>query len=207
MVISIILSFRYFFLLNELNLSLYGKSSTVLDAYDKIRAFEKKLVLWISYVRDIQSAPFPTMESFLVKNDVFVDSEFLERVCNHLKIVKQISETYFPNNFYEKFLWVRDPFQAYNHENNHENDLSLSKKGQLLELSRDGGLKMQFRDLGLSRFWISPSVRSEFPQLYEEALKVAIRFSTTSLCKKGFSLLLQLKTIYRNRLSACADRI
>jgi hypothetical protein len=98
-----------------------------------------------------------------VENYVFVDSEFLERVCNHLKILKQKIETYFPNNFYETFLWVRDPFQAYNHEN----DLLLSKKEQLL----DNWLKMQFRDLGLSRFLISPSVRSEFPELSEEALR------------------------------------
>jgi hypothetical protein len=36
-------------------------------------------------------------------------------------------------------------FQAYNHEN----DLSLTKKEQLIELSIGSGLKMQFRDLGL----------------------------------------------------------
>jgi hypothetical protein len=52
---------------------------------------------------------------------------------------------------------------------------------------------MQFRDLGLSRFWISPSVRSEFLELSEEALKVVMQFSTTYLCEKGFSPLLQLK--------------
>jgi hypothetical protein len=147
------------------------------------------MVLWISYVKDIQFAPFPTLESFLVENDVFVDSDFLERVCKHLKIVKQKFQTYFTNKFYEKFLWVRDQFQAYNHEN----DLSLSKKEQLLELSSDSGLKMQFRDLDLSRFWISPSVRSEFPKLSEEALKVVMQFSTTYLCEKGFSSLFQLK--------------
>jgi hypothetical protein len=83
-----------------------------------------------------------------VKNAIFVDSEFLERVCNHLKTVKQKFETYFPYNIYEIFLWVHDPFQAYNHEN----DLSLSKKGQLIGLSSNSGLKMQFRDLGLSQF-------------------------------------------------------
>jgi hypothetical protein len=43
MVISTIISFRHFFSkLNELNLSLQGKSSTVLDTYDKMKAFEEK---------------------------------------------------------------------------------------------------------------------------------------------------------------------
>jgi hypothetical protein len=81
----------------------------------------------------------------------------------------------------------------------------LLKKEQLLELSSDSGLKMQFRDLGWSRFWISPSVRSEFSEFSEEAWKAVMQFSTTYLCEKGFSSLFQLKTEYRNRLSACAD--
>jgi hypothetical protein len=101
-------------------------------------------VLWIGYEKDRQFALFPTLESFLVENYVFVHSDFLERVCNHLKIVKQKSETYYPNNFYETFLWDRDPFQAYNNENY----LLLSKKEHLIELSNDSGLKIQFCDLG-----------------------------------------------------------
>jgi hypothetical protein len=64
---------------------------------------------------------------------------------------------------------------------------------------------MQFRDLGLSQFWISPSVRGEFPKLSEEALEVVMQFSKTYLHEKEFSLLLQLKTKYRNRRSACAN--
>jgi hypothetical protein len=42
MVNGVILSFKHFSKLNELNLSLQGKSFTVLDAYDKIKEFEKK---------------------------------------------------------------------------------------------------------------------------------------------------------------------
>jgi hypothetical protein len=81
--------------LNELNLSLQGKSFTVLDAYDKIKAFEKKLVLWISYIKNSQFAPFPTLESFLMENDISVESQFVERICNHLETVKQNLEHIF----------------------------------------------------------------------------------------------------------------
>jgi hypothetical protein len=91
-------------------------------------------------------------------------------------------------------VWVREPFRAYNHEN----DLLLLKKEQLLELSSDSGLKVQYCDLGLSRFWISPSVRSELPEVSEEALKISMQFTTAYLCGKGFSSLLQIKTKYRN---------
>jgi hypothetical protein len=91
------------------------------------------------------------------------------------------------------------------HAYNHENYLSLSKKVQLIELSSDSGLKMQFRDLGLVRSWISPSVRSEYPELSEEPLKIVMQFSTTCLCEEVFSSLLQIKTKCRNRLSVSAD--
>jgi hypothetical protein len=57
----------------------------VLDACDKIKAFEEKLVM-VNYVKDRQFAPFPTLVSFFVEN-IFVNSEFLEKVCNHLKMV------------------------------------------------------------------------------------------------------------------------
>jgi hypothetical protein len=115
--------------------------------------------------------------------------------------MKEEFETYFPNNFYEKCLSVPDPHQAYNHEN----DLSLSNKEQLIEPSSDTGLKMQFRDLGLVRFWFSPSVRSEFPELSETALKIGMQFLATYLREKVFSSLLHRKTKHRNRLSVIAD--
>jgi hypothetical protein len=125
----------------------------------------------------------------------------LKGVCAHLQTLKQQFETYFPNNFYDKFLWVRDPF----HADTHENNLSLSKTEQLIELSNDSGLKMQFRALSLAKFWISPSVRYEYPELSEDALKIVMQFASIYLCEKGFSSLIEIKTKYRNRLNVCAD--
>jgi hypothetical protein len=72
--------------LNELNLSLRGKYLAVLDAYGKIKASEKKLVLWISYVKDRQFAIFPTLKSILVENEIFVNFEFLERFVTTSKL-------------------------------------------------------------------------------------------------------------------------
>jgi hypothetical protein len=72
------------------------------------------------------------------------------------------------------------------HAYNHENDLSLSKTEQLIELSSDSGLKMQFRDIGLVQSWISPSVNSEFAELSEEPLNIVMQFATTYLCEKVF---------------------
>jgi hypothetical protein len=66
------------------------------------------------------------------------------------------------------------------------------------------GLEMQFSDLGLSRFWFSPSVKNEFIELSEEALKITIQLSTTYHCEKRFlSLSLsQIRSKYRNSVFA-----
>jgi hypothetical protein len=64
---------------------------------------------------------------------------------------------------------------------------------------------MQFRALRLAQFWISPSVRYEYPELSEDALKIVMQFASIYLCEKEFSSRIEIKTKYRNRLNMCAD--
>jgi hypothetical protein len=64
--------------LYELNLSLQGNSLTVLNAHDKIKGFERKLGLWVSFVKQRNFSLFPTQGSFFVENDLVVEKE----LCN-----------------------------------------------------------------------------------------------------------------------------
>jgi len=52
-------------------------------------------------------------------------------------------------------------------------------------------------------FWIS--VRKEYQELSNIAVKVLIGFSTTYLCERGFSSLTYLKSKYRNKLNVEDD--
>ena len=70
--------------LNELNLSLQGNSLTVLNAHDKIKGFERKLGLWVSCVKQRNFSPFPTLESFLVENDLIIEKEICDDICTHV---------------------------------------------------------------------------------------------------------------------------
>jgi len=54
-------------------------------------------------------------------------------------------------------------------------------------------------------FWKTISGMVMFPRLCETALVVLIPFATTYLCKSGFSNILSIKTISRNRLNAQTD--
>ena len=50
--------------------------------------------------------------------------------------------------------------------------------------------------MALDEFWIK--IQSEYPNIGEKALIILVQFSTTYLCKIGFSVLMKLKT--RKRL-------
>jgi len=70
--------------LNELNPSLQGNSLTVLSAYDKIKWFDRNLGLWVSFVKQRNFLPFPTLESFLVENDLIIEKEICDDIRKHL---------------------------------------------------------------------------------------------------------------------------
>jgi zinc finger BED domain-containing protein 5/7/8/9 len=90
-------------------------------------------------------------------------------------------------------MWILNPFfPCENHE------LSLLNESQLLELSLDKLLEQSFNTKNLNQFWIS--LRNEYPNLYEEALKKLVPFATTYLCEFGFSTLTTIKTKARNKL-------
>ena len=81
--------------------------------------------------------------------------------------------------------------------------LSLKEKEQLINISSK--LKSKFKEIELTKFWIM--LMEEFPEISLEALKVLIRFPTTYLREKTFSLHAATKTKYRNRLIAENDLI
>jgi hypothetical protein len=55
--------------LNDLNISLQGSEVTVLDANDKIAAFQQKLALWKRRVAKDDYANFPSMENVVLSGE------------------------------------------------------------------------------------------------------------------------------------------
>ena len=70
-------------------------------------------------------------------------------------------------------------------------------------MSCDTSLKLQFNKSDLTNFWLR--LRSDYPTLANRALKHLVPFCTAYLCEQAFSVLLYVKSKYRNKLNVEAD--
>ena len=70
---------------------------------------------------------------------------------------------------------------------------------ELAEISCDRTLKISFMPQQLSKFWLT--VASEYPLLFQKAVKILLPFATTYLCEAEFFSLTNLKNEYRSRLA------
>ncbi|XP_047145649.1 protein FAM200A-like [Hydra vulgaris] len=74
---------------------------------------------------------------------------------------------------------------------------------EFIELKNDTTAKDHFKVAPLNNFWLK--MRNSYPLCSSIALKALVPFSTSYLCKAGFSAMLSLKTKRRNRLDIDAD--
>ncbi|KAL4132463.1 hypothetical protein QTP88_009607 [Uroleucon formosanum] len=186
-----------FSLLNELNLSMQGPSTNIFTCYNKVEAFLKKLDLWIKRIQENTYDMFPsyynmTEEKLLKKNEINVMQCVIKTYLSKLKnkLLK-----YFPPSHDIRLnnMWILNPFLLCE-----KYELSLLNESHLLELSSDKLLEQSFNTKNLNQFWISLS--NEYANLYEEALKKLVPFTTTYLSESGFSTLTPIKTKSRNKL-------
>ncbi|XP_072113696.1 E3 ubiquitin-protein ligase RNF4 isoform X1 [Mobula birostris] len=183
-----------FNLLNELNLSLQGRMTTVFKLADKVSAFKAKLELWGQRVDRGIFDMFPTLAGVLGETEAA--PSFSQLVRDHLTSLSTEFERYFPtaNDPRRAKEWVRDPFVNVPGESS----MSAREEDQLLELANDDGLKSMFDITSLPAFWIK--VKAEYPEIATKALKTLLPFSTSYLCEAGFSAVNATKTKLRNRL-------
>ena len=86
--------------------------------------------------------------------------------------------------------WVENPFV----KSLNLNKLTRKEREQLIDIATDSTLKVKFQE-ELARFWIGLS--TEYPDITANALKVIMRFRTTYLCERTFSLYAATKTKFR----------
>uniref|UniRef100_A0A8C6TXJ3 DUF4371 domain-containing protein n=1 Tax=Neogobius melanostomus TaxID=47308 RepID=A0A8C6TXJ3_9GOBI len=160
----------------KLNLSLQGKESHILNMYDKVKGFTKKLELWlrkcdemdVSCLGAYRCSPGPMFP--LVKI-----------VKAHLT---KLSTDFNQNPFIMS-------------ESN--KDLPAVLQEQLMDLFSDRGLKMGHTTKTLTEFWCD--VEKEYADLGKGALSELLPFGSTYLCEVTFSALTHIKTKHRNRLA------
>jgi len=180
-----------FGLLNDLNLSLQGRMTTVFKLADKVAAFKAKLDLWGRRVDRGVFDMFQTVVGVLGETEA---GPFLSQlVRDHLVALSNEFERYFPSSKDPRQTneWVRNPFVNIPNSPN----LSAQEEEQLIEIANDGGLKSVYKETSLAGFWIK--TKAEYPEI---AVKVLKTFPTTYLCEAGFSAMTATKTKLRNRL-------
>ena len=106
-------------------------------------------------------------------------------------------EDYFPTSK-PSSAWIQQPFIA---ETNDNEPLNLHE--QHLESQSSQAAKTKFSSSALIKFWCS--MLQEYPELAKRAREALIPFPTAYLCEAAMSALVNIKTIYRNRLRNAND--
>lgn len=183
--------------LNDLNLSLQGPTKTAFVVNDKIKAMIKKCLMMKDTVSKKNLQSFPTLERFVVENEIEIDLQLLNGIKCHCQMLIESFEEYF-NKDYSEQLWIRNPFSESLPES-----LSLEEKEALIELSCDGSLQTELKNVGLCEFWLRR--KTEYTSLSTKAIKFLLPFTTTYLCETGFSAMLTIKNKYRTKLNLEPD--
>uniref|UniRef100_A0A3P9H253 HAT C-terminal dimerisation domain-containing protein n=1 Tax=Oryzias latipes TaxID=8090 RepID=A0A3P9H253_ORYLA len=182
--------------LNELNMSLQGKDTSILNLYDKVGGFLKKAEMWKRACDQEDFTCFPQLDVFLSNEDVGTAPVKLV-IVGHLANLISGFHSYFPD-MDEKSVqldWVRNPFLL---SEANRSKLPLTHQEKLMEVASDRGLQMKFGASTLTQFWLC--VRQEHPELGQKALEQLLPFASTYLCEASFSAMMLIKTKQRNRL-------
>jgi len=112
------------------------------------------------------------------------------KICNEASAIIFLFQTPAINR-----NWIRHHFEI---DITQINGLTSLEEDNLIKISTNGSLKLQFNQKSLENFWLH--VQKDYPVLSSKALEVLIPFSTTYLCEKAFSALVYVKNKFRNRL-------
>lgn len=179
--------------LNKLNITLQGKGKLINELFTEIKSFQLKIKLFISQLEENNYCHFPTLQSFLTKNDkqctsyVFIESlkvldeNFLHQFQDF--DAKEMDILLFENPL--KFDIVKAP-----------DNLQL----ELIDLQSNNVYKNNFDKNNLIAF-CSNLPENKFPNLRNFIKLMICIFSITYLCEQTFSRMTFIKSKYRTRLT------
>ena len=181
----------FFSILNKLNLQLQGKGVNLFTHQGIIKAFVKKLQLWINRVENNNFVQFPCV------NGTVGDKQNIQvQVLEHLSKLEDEFQRYFPEVDMTRgdLSFVRDPFTAEVHT------VLLDFQEEILELKNDLSVKDLYKQSTLEKFW--SGILSAYPDVSSYAISRLLPFASTYSCECGFSSLLNIMSKQRNCLEA-----
>lgn len=121
-------------------------------------------------------------------------------MTEHMQALKSQMQDYF-TGISKQQIWLQYPFA--NHTEVVIVGLTYKEQDSLVDLFCDGSLKLIFSEKTLTQFWLHMS--SEYPELTNKAMMFLMPFATVYMYEVGFSVLVALKTKYRNALTVESD--
>ena len=122
--------------------------------------------------------------------------DITEIIIQHLSQLFIKFDLYFPEDPKPVNLWIQNPFSV--NCATEDVTLPLQLENNLIELSEDSGLKLLYQKVDLLSFWIQAS--KEYASLSKRAIMFLLPFTTTYLCRSGFSTVTATKSKVRNSL-------
>lgn len=173
---------------NETNLQLQGDNLNLIKAKGTISSFVSKLNLYRQNLGRRQFHQFQNLSS------VETNDEDILVYCQHLEALQED----FRNRFQDILGliipdWVLEPFSSLE-------TAELSLQEELIELSTNEELKVKFKN-GYQEFWLQCQISVLYPALWAASKKFFIAFPSSYLAERGFSIVSNLLTKKRNRLS------
>ena len=112
-------------------------------------------------------------------------------ILNHLTLLGEKLQYYFPNIKSKNYDWIRSSFLA-----TAPTDSSFTEEEQLAEIKNDRCLQLIYEEGDLQRFWIH--VLKIHSNLAEKAVQILLQFSTTYIIISFVETETELRKIYKN---------
>ena len=181
--------------MNKLNVSIQGNDANILELFDKIEAFVRKISLWRFDVSDNSGHEyFPFLNHMLA--DLSVISLLLvvsNTASEHLSAFKANFKQYF-TSYFSFYAWIRNPFSV----SVVPSMFYGPQKEEFINLSCNNTLKYKMNHV-CTNFWIEAC--TEYPVKWKAALCLLIPFATSNMCEAGFLAVAVIKTKYCSKLN------
>lgn len=182
--------------LNVLNKKLQGQGQLVSAAYDNVRAFCTKLVLWKAQLSQTNLCHFPACKALVDAGTPFSDEKYVEAM---LRLQEEFDHRFGDFKTHRAtFQIFADPFSF------DVQDASPVLQMELIDLQCNSALKAKVREVSGEADKLGQFLRElnpSFPQLSRMFKRTMCLFGSTYLCEKLFSTLNFNKSKYRSRLT------
>lgn len=178
--------------LNDLNLSLQGKSLLITDLSYRVKAFKLKLSLRERQLQNKDTSHFPRLAMCLD----FATSNFED----FTQILSALNEEFIfrfqdLNKHDSEFMILSTPYSL-------DVDAGVpTLQLELIDLQCDEELKDKFKNKNSMCDFYKSLPRPRFPRLHQLAARMLCMFGTTCVCEQFFSLMKINKSRYRIQMS------